>query len=70
MFLVPTTKKQKTAIKEGISLDRCYESVDELIKAELALPAGKRMEVVAIVTPNAQHYPVKETAFKWISSGM
>lgn len=51
-------KSKKTAIKEGISLDRCYESVDELIKAELALPAGKRMEVVAIVTPNAQHYPV------------
>lgn len=51
-------KSKKSAIKEGISLDRCYKSVDELIKAELALPAGKRMEVVAIVTPNAQHYPV------------
>ena len=44
--------------------------VDELIKAELALPAGKRMEVVAIVTPNAQHYPVARSCFKWISSGM
>jgi len=44
------------AINEGINLDRCYEGIDEMIKAELAMPAGQRMEVVAIVTPNALHY--------------
>lgn len=50
-------KSKDFAVKEGISLDRCYESVDKLIMAELALPAGKRIEVVTIVTPNALHYP-------------
>ncbi|MFZ0280018.1 MAG: Gfo/Idh/MocA family oxidoreductase [Bacteroidales bacterium] len=44
------------AINEGINLDRCYKSVGALIKAELAMPAGSRMEVVSIVTPNALHY--------------
>ena len=28
-----------------------------LINAELKMPAGNRMEVVSIVTPNALHYP-------------
>ncbi len=50
-------KSKKFAKKEGISADRCYESVDNLIKAELALPEDKRIEVVAIVTPNALHFP-------------
>lgn len=50
-------KSKEFALKEDISLDRCYKSVDALIKAELALPAKERMEVVAIVTPNALHYP-------------
>ncbi len=50
-------KSMEFAKKEGISPDRCYKSVDLLIKAESELPAEKRMEVVAIVTPNALHYP-------------
>jgi predicted dehydrogenase len=50
-------KSKLFAKKEGIAPDRCYKSVDELIKEELSLPSDKRMEVVAIVTPNALHYP-------------
>jgi len=50
-------KSKEFAIKEGISLDRCYKSIDALIKAELAMPTKERMQVVAIVTPNALHYP-------------
>ncbi len=57
VFDVDYEKSKQFAVKEGISLDRCYESVDALIKAELAMPADKRMEVVSIVTPNALHYP-------------
>jgi predicted dehydrogenase len=45
------------AVREGIALNRCYNSVDALISAELKMPADKRMEVVSIVTPNAFHYP-------------
>ena len=49
-------KSKQFAQNEGISLDRCYKSVEELIKAESALPSGSRMEVVSIVTPNALHF--------------
>ena len=50
-------KSKEFARNEGISPERCYESVDDLIKAESALPDDKRIEVVSIVTPNAFHYP-------------
>ena len=49
-------KSMLFAKSEGIADDRCYKSVDALIKTEASLPADKRMEVVAIVTPNALHY--------------
>lgn len=57
VFDVDYEKSKQFAKKEGISPDRCYKSVDALIKYELALPADKRIEVVSIVTPNALHYP-------------
>ena len=49
-------KSREFAVNEGIPLSRCYKSVDVMIKAELALPAKDRMEVISIVTPNALHY--------------
>ena len=49
-------KSRQFAADEGISPDRCYEGVEALIKAEKAMPAGERMEVVSVVTPNALHY--------------
>jgi len=57
VFDVDYEKSKEFATNEGIDLKRVYESVDALIKAELALPEGERMEAVAIVTPNALHYP-------------
>jgi len=57
VFDIDYKQSKKFAKMEGISSDRCYVSVDALIKAELTMPADKRMEVVAIVTPNALHYP-------------
>lgn len=56
VFDVDFEKSKLFAKNEGIPSDRCYKSVDAMIKAELALPADKRMEVVSIVTPNALHY--------------
>jgi predicted dehydrogenase len=50
-------KSKQFAKNEGISPERCYKSVDELIKGEAALSAPDRMEVVVIVTPNALHFP-------------
>ena len=66
VFDVDYEKSREFAVKEGISLARCYKSVDALIKAELALPAKERMEVIAIVTPNALHYPF---AKKFLNNG-
>jgi predicted dehydrogenase len=57
VFDIDYEKSKLFAANEGIDPDRCYESVDALIRAESALPSDKRMEVVAIVTPNALHYP-------------
>ena len=50
-------KSMEFASKEGIPSERCYESVEALIKGELARPEGERMQAVTIVTPNYLHFP-------------
>lgn len=57
VFDVDYESSKEFAKNEGIPSDRCYESVKAMIKVELSLSAEKRMEAVAIVTPNALHYP-------------
>ena len=57
VFDVDYEKSKEFARQQGISMSRCYENVESLIKGELALPAGERMEMVTIVTPNYLHYP-------------
>jgi len=49
-------RSREFAAQEGISPERCYETVDALIEAEKKMPEDKRIEMVAIVTPNALHY--------------
>lgn len=66
VFDVDYEKSKEFAVMEGISLDRCYKSVDALIKTELAMSAKERMEVIAIVTPNALHFPF---AKKFLNNG-
>ncbi|MEO8466517.1 MAG: Gfo/Idh/MocA family oxidoreductase [Gammaproteobacteria bacterium] len=52
----------------GIALDlppeRSHSSYEAMFAAEAALPADKRMEVVAIVTPNHLHLPVARAALQ------
>ncbi len=57
VFDIDYERSKQFARQEGIDLSRCYDSVDSLIKAELDLPSEKQMQVIAIVTPNALHYP-------------
>jgi len=38
--------------------DRVYASFEEMVTTEAALPAGERIDVVSIVTPNHMHFPV------------
>lgn len=66
VFDIDYEKSKEFAAKEGISPDRCYETVDAMIKAELAKPEDERIRVVSIVTPNALHYP---QAKKFLTNG-
>jgi predicted dehydrogenase len=36
-----------------LSPDRCYGTFEEMIKAEAAMPADKRIDFISIVTPGA-----------------
>ena len=47
-----------------LSPTRCYGSFEEMIRAEAALPAGRRMDFVAIVTPNHMHFPPAKMALE------
>ena len=62
VFDVDYEKSQEFAKNEGIAADRCYKSVEAMLKAEKALPADKRMQVVTIVTPNALHFSFAKAA--------
>ncbi|SDU20213.1 Predicted dehydrogenase [Verrucomicrobium sp. GAS474] len=44
--------------------DRCYGSYAEMFAAEAKLPAEKRIEFVAIVTPNFLHFPIAKAALE------
>src|SRR5712672_3238422 len=44
--------------------DRCYGTFAEMIAGENALPADKRMDFVAIVTPNHMHFPPAKMALE------
>ncbi len=41
---------------------RCYGTFEEMIRGEKALPAGERMDFIAIVTPNHMHFPPAKMA--------
>lgn len=64
VFDVDYGKSKTFASQEGISPERCYENVDAMIRGELALPKDKRIEVVAVVTPNALHYNFAKSFLK------
>src|SRR5437016_7804031 len=41
-----------------IKPERAYGSSQEMIAAELKLPAGERIDFVSIATPNNTHFPI------------
>ncbi len=43
---------------------RCYATYEEMITREKALPAGERMDFVAIVTPNHRHFAPAKMALE------
>jgi predicted dehydrogenase len=44
--------------------ERVYDGYHTMMAAEASLPAEQRMQFVAIVTPNHQHFPVAEAALR------
>ena len=44
--------------KLGLSRDRLYKNLDELIEKEKSLPAEDRIQVVSVLTPNFLHFPM------------
>ncbi len=44
--------------------ERCYGSFDEMIWTEASQPADRRMDFVAIVTPNHMHFPPAQLALQ------
>ncbi|MCR9270072.1 MAG: Gfo/Idh/MocA family oxidoreductase [Hyphomonadaceae bacterium] len=53
-----------TGLKLGLDPSRCYLDYHEMMRAEAALPEDKRMDFVAIVTPNHVHFPVAKAALE------
>lgn len=44
--------------------ERCYANYEEMVEKEAALPEEKRMDFVAIVTPNHVHFPAAKAALE------
>jgi predicted dehydrogenase len=56
VFDVDFERAQEFAREEDIDLNRVYPDIDSFISGEGARPAGDRIQVVSIVTPNYLHY--------------
>ena len=48
---------------EQLYLDpsRCYQTYEEMAEKEAALPEGKRIDFVSVVTPNKMHFPIAKS---------
>ncbi|TNF83241.1 Gfo/Idh/MocA family oxidoreductase [Pseudomonas sp. ICMP22404] len=55
---------QQTGAALGLDASRCYSDWQQLLDAEAALPADRRMELLVIVTPNHLHAPIAGRALK------
>lgn len=54
----------RTAQSLDLPAERVYDSWEEMLEQEAALPENERMQVVSIVTPNHLHVPVSIAAAK------
>ncbi|WP_373987254.1 Gfo/Idh/MocA family protein [Duganella sp. BuS-21] len=49
----------------GLAPSRCYDGYREMLATEASLPAGERIDLVAIVTPNASHFEIARMALQY-----
>lgn len=57
-------RSQRSGAALYLPADRVYDNYRTMMAAEAALPVAQRMQFVAIVTPNHQHFPVAEAALR------
>jgi len=57
-------RAQRSGVALYLPPERVYSDYHSMMRAESALPAEKRMQFVAIVTPNHLHFPVAEAALR------
>ena len=63
-FDINPEKSRQMADVLDLDPKRCYGSYLEMIAAEKKLPAGQRMDFVAVCTPNNWHYPIVRDLLK------
>lgn len=57
-FDIDPKKSRKMGRELALNKKRVYSDYKAMIKAELALPEGERVDFVAITTPNNWHFPI------------
>ncbi len=57
-FDIDPKNSQKMGRELGLDKSRVYDSYEDMIEGELALPAEERIDFVTIATPNNWHYPI------------
>ena len=57
-FSADGERSRQTGTELGLDPTRTYASYEEMVRAEAALSADERIEIVSIVTPNHLHFPV------------
>ncbi len=63
-FSRDTRNNLNTGALLGLQASRCYSDWQHMLDGESALPAGQRMELLIIVTPNHLHAPIATQALK------
>jgi predicted dehydrogenase len=63
-FASDAERSRRSGASLGLAPERCYADFASMFAAEAKFPAAKRMEFVAIVTPNDLHLAVATAAFK------
>lgn len=58
-------KSKQSGAALFLAPERCYESYQQMFESESQLDSDKRMDMVAIVTPNITHFPISKMALEY-----
>jgi len=63
-FDIDPKKSQQMGKQLYLDAKRVYNTYQDMLKAEAALPEGERIDFVAVTTPNNWHFPIARDALK------